>query len=302
MSASVHHPGDDRLVVGVVRAAHQQGGAPVGGLAAGGRVDVAGERLEVGGTGQHRSVVAGRLGHRRPAYDRGYSRGGGRASVASSTSMPVTCSRSTMIERICASTTSADRSATRSTSRGALADPQQPAAYVGRGAVRVRDRVSRGELVGQLVDHVGQVHAQQHVGPRQRLVVVAGQRHPPHQHPGVAQRPVQRLDQLDHPADVADVPPAERRGRQHRQPLVGGVLELADQPVGGAGVGEHLQPARPTSPVLGAAGPGPQQLARSGVRRRRPAHGAGAAAPGDDGRRHQGDGAADQGVEPRVRA
>ena len=102
-------------------AAHQQRRAAVGGLGARGRVDVVGDRLEVAGAGQHRPVVAGSgvLGHRDHTTTgrcRPHGRGGGSASVASRTSIPVICSRSTMIERICASTTSAERSATRSTS------------------------------------------------------------------------------------------------------------------------------------------------------------------------------------------
>ena len=161
------------------------------------------------GAGEHRPVVAGTgvLGHRRPAYDPVpllRCRGGGSASVASSTSIPVICSRSTMIERIWASTTSADRSGDPLDLGGALADPQQRRRAPASGHLAGRQRV------GHLVDGVGEVLAQQDVGPRERLVVVGGSRHPPHQHPGVAQRPVERLDELDHPADVAGVPAPER--------------------------------------------------------------------------------------------
>ena len=56
---------------------------------------------------------------------------------------------------------------------------------------------------------------------RHRPPVVGGHRDLPDQHPGAAQRPVERVDQLRHPPQVAAVPDPERRRRHHRHPLVG---------------------------------------------------------------------------------
>ena len=154
------------------------------------------------------------------------SASGGIWSVAVSGSMPETASRSATSERACASTTSADRSAERSTW------PVARPSAISWSRTAVAARPAR-ELVGDRVGALREVVQQQRRTTRGIvLVAVARHRHPAYEHAGVAQREVQRLDQLGHRPHPAAVPSPERRGAHDREPLVGGRPELDDELVG----------------------------------------------------------------------
>ena len=132
---------------------------------------------------------------------------GGISSVASNGSMPETASRSAMIERTCASTTSADRSPVRST-----VSWRRPSTI--RLVPRRHGHPAGRELVGDLRRCTSaRSSSSAAYDARDRLAAVARHRHPAYQHAGVAQREVQRLDQLGHRPHPAPVPPPERRGR-----------------------------------------------------------------------------------------
>ena len=225
-------------------------------------------RLEVAGAGQHRAVVAVAwlLGHPRHPTTASSARGrrkrvGRLEHVHPGDLQQVDDDRADLGEHHVGGQVGHPLDL-----GGALADPQQRPLHLAGGPA-ISPAASSAAIVSAAAARSSH---EQHVGPGQRHVVVAGQRHPPDQHPGVAQRAVQRLDELGHPPDVADVPAPERGGRQHRQALVRGGLQLADQPVGAARVGEHLQAPLDVT-VARRSGPRPAAAARCVVRRPRPA-------------------------------
>ena len=129
------------------------------------------------------------------------------------------------------------------------------------------------------------------------MPLVSRDRRTPDQHAGAAQGPIQRLDQVGHLPQPGTVPDPERRRRDHVEALVGGILELADQRVGGAGLGEQRHrpvdvavdhhAARRMEEVADLPHHLRGLLARPPQRRRR-----------YDGRGHQRDRAADERVGP----
>ncbi len=186
--------------------------------------------------GRQVPAVVGSLHADRPAATRlAHRGGGGSASVDSSWSIPVSSSRSTTIDRIWARITSAESSSVRLDPPGGLADRDQRLLRLGGHPVVRRARSAIRSAA------VGQVLAEQGVRRRHRPPVVGRDRRLPDQHPGAAQGPVERVDQLDHPPHLALVPDPERRRRDHVHPLVGGRLELADEVVGGPGVGQQVE-------------------------------------------------------------
>ena len=208
------------------------------------------------------------------------SGGGGSASVDSSSSSPVSSSRSATTDRSCASITSVLRSAVRSTRP--VASPT--ASRTGRAATAIRSAISsRRHHVGG----VGQVAAEPGVGRGHRPAAVRRDRRPPDQHAGAAQRAVERVDQVDHPAHAGLVADPERRGGDDGQPLVGRRAQLGDVVVGRPRVGEQLERVVDLALVHHVAGRAQQLgdladhpcrlLARSSQRRGR-----------DDGGGHQG--------------
>ena len=173
---------------------------------------------------------------------------------------------------------------------GGLADPDQLVPYDGGGAAGT-------QLVGDHVRALREVVQQQAVRRRDALAPVARHGHPAYEHAGVAQREVQRLDQVRHRPHPATVSSAERRGPYDGQPLVGGRTQLDDELVGRACVVQHVQRALEV-PVADALRGRPQQrgdlphddrrlLARASERR-----------PGHDSGGDQRHGTADQGVGP----
>ncbi len=108
-----------------------------------------------------------------------------------------------------------------------------------------RLRRHRHPVLPQLGCHrvrgVGELVGEPGVGRGDRSSVVGRHGGVPHQHPRRAQGTVERVDQLGHPAYAGPVPDPERGAGDHGEPLVGGELELTDQVVGRAGVGQQVE-------------------------------------------------------------
>ena len=134
---------------------------------------------------------------------------------------PVSSSRSTSSERSCPSTTAADSVS------GSLASPVA-SAIVDEPLLQRLRRLVGGQPVGHLIGRVGDLVEHEQVVRRHRLVEPGTDHDPPDQHPGVAQRPVERADQLRDRADMllgatagtatTGPPPGPRRPRPAARP------------------------------------------------------------------------------------
>ena len=180
--------------------------------------------------------------------------------MASNGSMPETASRSAMIERTCASTTSPDRSPVRTTVE--LARPSMT--RWSRAASAIRPAASSSATSSA---QRRQVAAERRVADGHRLAAVARHGHASYQHPGVAQREVHRLDQLGHRPDRSPVPqPERRRGhaptalRRRRPGARGSARRWCARPASRARLGRRRRPR--------CCRPRPAAAPRSCVRRR----------------------------------
>lgn len=127
--------------------------------------------------------------------------------------------------------------------------------------------------------------------------MVGSHRGLPHQHASTAQGPVQRVNQLDHSSQLLLVSHPERRRRHDGHAFVGSILQLADQAVGRAGIGQQLEPTLHLSVDHHLTGR-PQERLDLADHQRRLLPGPTQGCRRDDRGRNEGHGAANEGVGP----